>query len=44
MTLIVHHVKPPFLDQTQSFSMQQTSVSVVKDPSSDMAQNARKGE
>eukprot|EP01031_Cornospumella_fuschlensis_P032611 gene32611-39429_t len=43
VTLIVHHVKPPFLDQTQSFSMQQTSVSVVKDPSSDLAQNARKG-
>lgn len=41
--LIVHNVKPPFLDGRMNFSMQQTTVSVVKDPTSDMALNARKG-
>lgn len=53
VTLVVHNVKPPFLDgklnaaasaaNAQGFTMQQTVVSVVKDPTSDMAQNARKG-
>lgn len=48
VTLIVHNVKPPFLQATtqangNQFSMQQSVVSVVKDPTSDMAQNARKG-
>jgi pre-mRNA-splicing factor ATP-dependent RNA helicase DHX38/PRP16 len=43
VTLIVHNVKPPFLDRTLSYSMQQTTVSVVRDPSSDMALNAKKG-
>jgi pre-mRNA-splicing factor ATP-dependent RNA helicase DHX38/PRP16 len=48
VTLIVHNVKPPFLHATaqangNQLSMQQSVVSVVKDPTSDMAQNARKG-
>lgn len=43
VTLIVHNVKPPFLDRTVNYSMQQTTVSVVKDPTSDMALNAKKG-
>lgn len=43
VTLIVHNTRPPFLDGRVSFSMQQTTVSTVKDPSSDMATNARKG-
>jgi hypothetical protein len=34
--LIVHNLKPPFLDGRVKFSMQQTTVSVVKDSSSDM--------
>ena len=43
VTLIVHNVKPPFLDGRVSFSLQQTSVSILKDPTGDMAVNARKG-
>eukprot|EP01034_Spumella_vulgaris_P021641 gene21641-27681_t len=43
VTLIVHHLKPPFLDGRVSFSMQQTTVSVVKDPTADMALNSKKG-
>ena len=43
VSLIVHHLKPPFLDGRVSFSMQQTTVSTVRDPTSDMAVNARKG-
>eukprot|EP00981_Chlorochromonas_danica_P005586 scaffold1159_cov160-Ochromonas_danica.AAC.8 len=43
VNLLVHHVKPPFLDAKQSFSMTQSAVSVVKDPTSDMAITARKG-
>lgn len=43
VSLIVHRLKPPFLDGRVSFSLQQTVVSTVKDPSSDMATNARKG-
>lgn len=43
ITLIVHNVKPPFLDSTSSFSMQQSVVAVVKDPTADMALNSRKG-
>ena len=41
--LIVHNLKPPFLDGRISFSMQQTTVAIVKDPTADMATNARKG-
>jgi len=43
VTLIVHNLKPPFLDGRVSYSMQQSVVSVVRDPTSDMAANARKG-
>ena len=41
VTLIVHNLKPPFLDGRVSFSLQQTTVSTVRDPTSDMALNAR---
>lgn len=43
VNLIVHNVKPPFLDGRVTFSMQQTTVSIIKDPTGDMAVNARKG-
>jgi pre-mRNA-splicing factor ATP-dependent RNA helicase DHX38/PRP16 len=43
VTLVVHHVKPPFLDRTVNYSMQQQAVSVVKDATCDMALNAKKG-
>ena len=43
VTLIVHNLKPPFLDGRVSFSMQQSTVATVRDPTSDFAQNARKG-
>jgi pre-mRNA-splicing factor ATP-dependent RNA helicase DHX38/PRP16 len=43
VTLIVHNLKPPFLDGRVSYSLQQTVVSTVRDPSADMATNARKG-
>jgi pre-mRNA-splicing factor ATP-dependent RNA helicase DHX38/PRP16 len=34
ITLIVHNLKPPFLDGRVSFSLQQTMVATVKDPTS----------
>lgn len=43
VNLIVHNLKPPFLDGRVSFSLQQSMVSIVKDPSSDFATNARNG-
>ena len=43
VTLIVHNLKPPFLDGRVSFSLQQSTVSTIKDPTADMATNARKG-
>jgi pre-mRNA-splicing factor ATP-dependent RNA helicase DHX38/PRP16 len=43
VTLIVHNLKPPFLDGRVRLSLQQDSVSTVKDLTSDFAQNARKG-
>ncbi|KAJ1406151.1 hypothetical protein B484DRAFT_404238, partial [Ochromonadaceae sp. CCMP2298] len=43
ITLIVHNVKPPFLDGRVAFSLQQSTVSILKDPTGDMAVNARKG-
>ena len=43
VNLIVHNLKPPFLDGRVSFSLQQSMVSVVKDPTSDFATNARNG-
>jgi pre-mRNA-splicing factor ATP-dependent RNA helicase DHX38/PRP16 len=43
VTLIVHNLKPPFLDGRVSFSLQQTTVPTVRDPTSDMATNARNG-
>ena len=41
--LIVHDLKPPFLDGRIVFTTQQQMVSVVRDPSSDLAVVARKG-
>jgi pre-mRNA-splicing factor ATP-dependent RNA helicase DHX38/PRP16 len=41
--LIVHTLKPPFLDGRVTFSVIQSTVSVVKDPTADMAVNARNG-
>ena len=43
VTLIVHNLKPPFLDGRVRLSLQTDSVSTVKDLTSDFAQNARKG-
>ena len=45
VTLVVHNVKPPFLQgESGDLSInQQTAVSTVRDPSSDMATNAKKG-
>ncbi|GKY95488.1 hypothetical protein MPSEU_000510400 [Mayamaea pseudoterrestris] len=42
-TLIVHHVKPPFLDGRVSFSKQTQAVPTVKDASSDFSKMARQG-
>lgn len=41
--LIVRNVKPPFLDGRFTFSKQESMVLVVRDPTSDFAQIARKG-
>ena len=43
VTLIVHNMKPPFLDGRVSFTRQSASVQVVADPTSDIAQLARAG-
>ncbi|CAM9109384.1 unnamed protein product [Ectocarpus fasciculatus] len=43
ITLIVHNLKPPFLDGRISYSLQQTTVSCIRDPAGDMAVNCRKG-
>ena len=41
--LVVHELKPPFLDGRTVYTKQESMVSVVKDSSSDMAMIARKG-
>eukprot|EP01052_Picozoa_sp_SAG31_P011667 SAG31_NODE_665_length_12992_cov_3.676181_1_plen_1090_part_00 len=41
--LMIHDTKPPFLDGRQVFTKQQAMVCPVKDPTSIMAQIARKG-
>jgi pre-mRNA-splicing factor ATP-dependent RNA helicase DHX38/PRP16 len=41
--LLVHDLKPPFLDGGNVFTKQQEPVPVVRDPQSDMAVFARKG-
>lgn len=43
VTLLVHQVKPPFLDGRASFSTIQDAVPTVKDASSDFAKMAREG-
>jgi hypothetical protein len=42
-TLLVHQVKPPFLDGRVSFSTVREAVPTVKDASSDFAKRAREG-
>ncbi len=41
--LNVHHTKPPFIDGRVTFSKQLTTVSVVKEPTSDMSILSKKG-
>ena len=41
--LMVHDLKPPFLDGNTQFSTNMETVQVVKDPNSDMAILAKKG-
>jgi hypothetical protein len=41
--LLVHDLQPPFLDGRVVYTKQAEPVSVVKDPTSDIAQLARKG-
>ena len=41
--LVVHELKPPFLDGRTVYTKQESMVSVVKDSTSDMAMIARKG-
>ena len=43
VTLLVHQVKPPFLDRRVSFSTIREAVPTVKDASSDFAKMAREG-
>ena len=41
--LMVHDLKPPFLDGNTKFTSQIGTIQVVKDQNSDMAQLAKKG-
>ena len=41
--LLVHDIKPPFLDGRETFTKQTQPVSVVRDPQSDFALLAKKG-
>ena len=41
--IMVHNIKPPFLDGRVTFTTQREMVGTVKDPSSDIAVSARKG-
>ena len=43
VTLLVHQLRPPFLDGRVQFTVQSDVVPTVKDPTSDMATNARNG-
>ncbi len=43
VSLLVHDIKPPFLDGRIVYTTQQAAVSAVKDPTSDLAVLARKG-
>ena len=43
VSLLVHHLKPPFLDGKQNYSTQLSMVPVIKDPGADMAQNCVRG-
>ena len=41
--LLVHDIKPPFLDGSATFTKQTKPVQVVRDPTSDFAVLAKKG-
>ena len=41
--LLVHDLKPPFLDGNTVYTTQSSQIQVVKDPLSDMAILAKKG-
>jgi pre-mRNA-splicing factor ATP-dependent RNA helicase DHX38/PRP16 len=41
--LMVHDLKPPFLDGNTVYTTQTSQIQVVKDPLSDMANLAKKG-
>ncbi len=41
--LIVHDLKPPFLDGNTVYTTQSSQIQVVKDPLSDMAILSKKG-
>lgn len=41
--LMVHDIKPPFLDGNTIYTTQMSQIQVVKDPLSDMAILAKKG-
>ena len=41
--LLVHDIKPPFLDGRETFTKQTQPVPVVRDPQSDFALLAKKG-
>ena len=43
VALLVHDIKPPFLDGRVVYTTQQETISAVKDPTSDMAILSRKG-
>ena len=43
INLIVHNLKPPFLDGRVTFSLQQSTVSTIRDPTADMAMNCKNG-
>lgn len=41
--LMVHDIKPPFLDGRQIFTKQQKPICIVKDPTSDFVKLSKKG-
>lgn len=43
VVLMIHDLKPPFLDGNTQFSTQIETIQVVKDPNSDMALLSKKG-
>lgn len=41
--LLVHDIRPPFLDGRQVFTKQQKAICIVKDPTSDFVKLSKKG-